>query len=133
MKLTLMILAMMMLAMSLRAGETMQARASRFLLPSLVYRDMPLSDIVDDVVAKSKKIDPEGIGVNVVLKVDDATANRKLTMSVGRPTVERILNLIASTAVLQIRYDPDAVVLEQPAAVTTDTLPTPAESEQPAK
>ena len=118
MKILILVLTAVLLASSAMAAETMLSKARSLTLPTLQYRDVPLKDILADIQVKSRSIDPEGTGVNFLVKLDDSMANRKLTMTVNTPTIERALKLLAATAALYIQYNPDVIVIQASERVT---------------
>ncbi len=88
-------------------------------LPDMDFRQAPVVEIVDWIREESAKADPAGIGLSVVLK-DDARgtiAATRLTLGLTRPTVQRALDLLATSANLYIRRDARAVVIEPSKAV----------------
>jgi hypothetical protein len=107
-----------LIAVTVLATDTMLSKARNIKLPILQYRDVALKEILNDIQKKSIELDPEGIGVNFLIRLDEAELDRKLTMTVNIPTIERALNLLAATAVLYIRYEPNAIVVEKSERIT---------------
>lgn len=112
------ILGLLFVATSTMATDTMRSKARALQLPTLQYRDVTLRQILTDIQEKSVSVDPEGTGVNLVIRLDDDQADRKLTMTIKTPTIERALTLLAATAALYIRYDPGAIIIQKSRSVT---------------
>ena len=100
---------------TLAAGdaETMLAKARRLVLPTLQYRETTVKDILEDIRARSEAADAQHEGVSFLVKLDEKTAGRRITMTIGRPTVERALSLLAATVELYIQYDTSAIVVQK--------------------
>ena len=107
-----------LIALTATATDTMLSKARNITLPTLQYRDIALGEIIQDIQKKCAELDPEGTGVNFLIKLDESELQRKLTMTVNTPTIERALNLLAATAALYIRYEPSAIIVEKSERVT---------------
>ena len=105
---------MLLIAINSAMGlDTMLSKARSITLPTLQYREVTVREILADIQKRGVELDPEGIGINFVIKLDDALLERKLTMTVHTPTLERALSLLAATAALYIQYDPGAIVVQK--------------------
>ncbi len=107
------LLTAILMAPPVSSAQTMRERAEDLQLPTLRYRGETLNTILLDIRDLSREADPEGHGVNLILRLPPAEANRKLTLTVGKPTVKRALDLLAATADLRIRYDAAAIVVRK--------------------
>lgn len=99
---------------------TLASKVHTIVLPDMNFRNAPLSEIVDFIVDRSREADPEGVGVSIIVK-DDARGtlrNRRLTISLRKPTIEEAFRLLSSAAGLTLRIDRSAVVVE----VDTDVI-----------
>ncbi len=93
------------------AAETMRTKAESLTLPTVQYRDATVQSILEDLQKQSVELDAEGIGINFVLTIGPDLLNRKLTMTLAKPTVERVLKFIASTAPIYFQYEDAAIVV----------------------
>ena len=105
-------LGLALCALAAAPPETMRSTLKSIVLPDLVFRETPVTEIVEFVSEKSREVDPEGVGVSILLKLKPGVPVKKLTLTIHHPTVERALELIASAADLNMRIDRSAVVLE---------------------
>ena len=120
MKKYLLALAVVILAIQAHAVEFALSKARDITLPALQYREATLRSILDDIQKKSVEADPEKLGVNFVVKLDDTTLDKKLTMTLNSATIERSLNVLAATVSLYIQYDPGAIVIQKSERITTE-------------
>ncbi|MCX7817896.1 MAG: hypothetical protein N2652_01590 [Kiritimatiellae bacterium] len=84
-------------------------------LPDMHFRQAPLAEILAWIRDRSREADPEGVGVNLILK-DDAAGTlgaMRLTLRLTRPTVRQALELLATTAGLYIRRERNVAVIER--------------------
>ena len=93
------------------AAETMRTKAESLTQPTVQYRDATVQSILEDIQKQSVELDAEGIGINFVLTIGPDLLNRKLTMTLAKPTVERVLKFISSTAPLYFQYEDAAIVV----------------------
>lgn len=95
------------------AEDSMLSKARNIQLPTVTYREVALRDILEDIRVKSAELDPQTNGVNFFISLDERDLNKKLTMTVGNPTIERLLNLLAASSALYIRYDANIINIEK--------------------
>lgn len=105
---------------SARALDLAASKAAAITLPDLAYRDLPLKDILEDIRQKGVAADPEGVGVNLLVKLDEALAAKRFTLSVKAPTVERALKLLAAVAGLYLQYEPAYIVIAPSERMTAE-------------
>lgn len=106
-------------------AETAEQRARRIVLPDREVRDQSVVDILTAIADASVQADPEGVGVNIVIRDDAAgsMAGRRLTLLFRAMTVERALRLIASAAALQLQFEPNAVIVSPSRRTVGPTTP----------
>lgn len=109
----------------LAAAQTAEQRARQIILPDREIRDQSVTDILALIAEESVQADPEGVGVNIVIRDDPAgcMANRRLTLMFRAMTVERALQLIASAAALQLQFEPNAVIVSPSRRTVGPTTP----------
>ena len=104
----------LVLAFVATAGaENTDERMRRLTLPDRAFRDAPALEILRYIEEESRRADPAGVGVNLVV-MDDADRRlerTRLTLALRSATVERALRLVASAAALTLRVEENAVVL----------------------
>lgn len=109
----------------LAVAQTAEQRARTITLPDREVRDQSLVDILTAIADDSVKADPDGIGVNIIIRDDAAgsMAGRRLTLMFRAMTVERALRLIASAAALQLQFEPNAVIVSPSRRTIGPTTP----------
>jgi len=95
------------------SAQTVEQRAQAIVLPDRVIRDQSVTEILEAIAEDSVKADPQGVGVSIVVRDDDAgtMARRRLTLTFRGATVERALRLVAAAAALRLQFDAGAVVV----------------------
>ncbi len=111
MKKWILFLILSVAASQIFAAETMRTKAQSLTLPTVQYRDATVQSILVDIQKQSVELDAEGIGINFVLTIGPDLLNRTLTMTLAKPTVERVLKFIASTAPIYFQYEDAAIVV----------------------
>ncbi len=94
------------------AAEPLSAKLDGLIIPDLAFRRAPLKEIIDYVVEQSRELDPEGVGVNVLLKLPESIQKQEFTLSIRKASVRRVIHLIAAVADLHLRIEAYAVVFE---------------------
>lgn len=107
------------LAATAGAAEPLSVKLDELILPDLAFRRAPLKEIIDYVVEQSRELDPEGVGVNVILKLPESIQKQEFTLSIRKASVRRVIHLIAAVADLHLRIESYAVVLEPVSEATT--------------
>lgn len=99
---------------------SLRQKMAALTLPDMVFRNAPVSEILQWIMDKSAEVDPEKTGVNIIIKddTDRYMAKRRLTMTLKAPTVDQALKLLASTAGLYVRVDERVIVVERSTNVT---------------
>ncbi|MEM7395232.1 MAG: hypothetical protein AAF492_23105 [Verrucomicrobiota bacterium] len=100
---------------SASAQSTIGIRLNTIMMPDLNFRNRTVQEICDFLMAKSRDLDPEGIGVNIILMTDKK--NEKVTWSLKSTSVKRVIELLVATADLDYVVDRNAVVIKTPAHV----------------
>lgn len=113
MKLSILALSLLLFAGNAFALESMLSKARSITLPNLEYRAATVAAILEDIRSKSVDLDPEGLGINFVITLDDTLLNKQLTMTLNAPTIERALKLVAATAPIYFQYEPGAVLVKK--------------------
>ncbi len=108
------------------AAQTAEQRAREILLPDRVIRDQPVTAILVAIADDSVKADPNGVGVSIIVRDDDAgsMARRRLTLTFRSLTVERALRLLAAAAALRLQFDPNAIIVTPSKNVVGPTMET---------
>lgn len=102
-----------LLAGTCLADETMLSKARNLHFDNLEYRDVSIRDILADLQKRSLELDADSAGVNFLILLAEDDLNRTLTMSLNKPSLERVLNLIATTAGLIVQYDARVIRIEK--------------------
>jgi len=86
----------------------MQERLKRIVIPTANFREAAPIDIVTYLSELSRKLDPKGEGVNIVLQ---ATSGSPVTLWLRQIPLADVLKYSADLSGLQVRLDAEAVVL----------------------
>ena len=113
MKRIFLVVILLFAAVNVYALETMLSKARNITLPVLQYREATIGAILEDIQNKSIGLDPEGLGINFVITLDESLLNKQLTMTIGNPTIERALKLLAASAPIYFQYQPGAVLVKR--------------------
>ena len=113
MKRTILALLLLLVSATAYATETMLSKARNITLPTLQYRAATIGAILEDIRQKSVELDPERLGINFVITLDDDLLNQTFTMTLNNPTIERALKLLAAVAPLYFQYEPGAIVVKR--------------------
>lgn len=106
------LMTILLVPLAVRAQEAMLYKARSILLPTLEYRSITVREIIADIEQKSIDLDPEGVGINFLLLLDDEVAEHRLTMTLREPTIAKALAVIAATVGLDIHYEPRIVRIQ---------------------
>ncbi|NIP92274.1 MAG: hypothetical protein GWO24_01885 [Akkermansiaceae bacterium] len=93
-----------------RGGPMTWRRASGMQMPKVEFESTELSEIVNDITAASRHLDPKKKGLNIILGhgVDPTTP---VTLSLRNVPVSTVLKYVAEFARLKLRADGSAIVL----------------------
>jgi hypothetical protein len=73
-----------------------------------------VDEAVEFLRRKSRDLDPAGRGINLVLKADKETSDRRLSLSLVDIPLSEAVRYVASLADLEVVYEPHAIVLRPP-------------------
>lgn len=90
-------------------------RAGKLIFPNIVLSDATLSETVDFLRAKAKDLDPENLGVNLILAPSADGAEPKLTLSLSNVPLSEALRYVAALGGCELTADEHAITL-RPAA-----------------
>jgi hypothetical protein len=76
-------------------------------------RDATVDEAVEFLRRKSRDLDPAGRGINLVLKADKETSDRRLSLSLVDIPLSEAVRYVASLADLEVVYEPHAIVLRR--------------------
>jgi len=100
------------------AGEqTLRTKIRTIVLPELKFRNVTVQEMVDSIVTQSRALDKEGTGVNIIMMTRDGEAKKRVTLSAGKATIKRALDLIALSADIAWYQDRNTIVFKTPRKV----------------
>jgi hypothetical protein len=105
------ILAQSLEAQPKSAADSVQARAETIILPKMEFRDASVREAVAFLTAKSRELDPENKGVNIVLKLPE-TDTTQITLSLENVPLSEALRYLAELAGLKLEAGREAFVLQ---------------------
>ncbi len=103
-----------LLVSTVGAAEPLSAKLDRLIIPKLSFRQATLKEVIDYVEEQSRKVDPEGVGVKILLKLPEGSQKGTLTFDMRRISVRDVLKYLAEVADVRFRIESGAVVLEPP-------------------
>jgi beta-lactamase regulating signal transducer with metallopeptidase domain len=96
-----------------KAGSAAAERAAAIVLPTVEFRDVTVQEAVLSLMNQAREVDPEGRGVDIVLKpVPNPKA--KLSVSFTRIPLSEALRYVASLGGLEVTAEPEKLVLGVP-------------------
>jgi hypothetical protein len=90
----------------------LKEKALAMIIPKLEFREAALMQALDFIQAKSRSLDPDQRGVNIV-NLDLAAADARLTLSLTNVPVYEALRHVAELAGGKLFVEPEALVLRQ--------------------
>ena len=90
---------------------SLASKLNSIVIPEVAFREATLSDVVEFLVATARQGDPEGIGVNILLM--DRENNSKITMSLKKVTLRKVLEVVAELAWVSLDIDDQVVFLRK--------------------
>ncbi|NQU11382.1 hypothetical protein HQ590_11360 [bacterium] len=94
-----------------REVKEITERLNRIVFPEINVRDAPITDIVGYLSEESRRVSPDGTGVNIILNLGESSGGRKVTVSLKQIPYLDALKLITAAANLKFRIEPTAVVI----------------------
>ncbi|MEP6670695.1 MAG: M56 family metallopeptidase [Chthoniobacter sp.] len=98
-------------------------KAERIIFPKIEMREAPLAEMLDYLRTKATELDPDKTGVNIVLQPGTESDARITVSLVNIPLIEA-LRYTASLAGLEVRAEPNALILAPPAKAAAAANPT---------
>lgn len=103
-------------------------RLAKIIIPTIEFRDVPLGDALVFLREKTKELDPEKKGINLVSIPAKNAPEPRLTVSFKEIPLSEALKYIAALSDLEVEFGDPAVILRQPsteryAAPSTGTAP----------
>lgn len=89
-------------------------KAATFVLPRVEFRDATLPATLDYLVNRSRALDPEKLGINVVLDVPPEQRETRITLSLRDAPLREALRYAAQLANLIVVEEPYALVVTTP-------------------
>ena len=97
---------------ALRAADqpTVKERASKMILPKLEVNEVSLDEVLDFIRLKSKDVDPDHQGVNIIVK-PGGDASAKISLSLKMVPVSEALRYVAELSNHKLTSDQHAFIL----------------------
>ena len=100
------------LAGQAQAGRALvEARMKTIIFPKLDFRAITFVDSVEYLRLTAKELDPEGKGINIILKAKGG-ANPTLSMMLGKTSLHKALKLVTEIAGYRWRFIGNTLMLE---------------------
>jgi hypothetical protein len=97
-------------------------KLNSIIFPKIDFRDATVREAIEFLAAKSKSLDPEGQGVNIVLKFDDAEFGKtRITLTLNNVPLIEVIKYVTNLANLKYKIEPFAVSIV-PIGTATEEL-----------
>ncbi|MBI5684615.1 MAG: hypothetical protein HZC54_06015 [Verrucomicrobia bacterium] len=87
-------------------------KAKRIVMPSMEFVEAPLSAVAEFLAAKSRELDPEKVGVNIILQTPSGAKPPAITLALRNIPLLEALSYIAQIANMDLTADGHALRLE---------------------
>ncbi len=94
-----------------KPADAVLKKADAIVFPRIDFRDTTLAESVEFLTVKSRKLDAEGKGVNIVLKNTDKIGDARITLSLSNVPIAEVLRYVAALADCEIVLEESAFVL----------------------
>ena len=96
-------------------ARDMQSMAHRMILEELDVEDVPVVEVLALLLEESKRLDPAGLGINMLFMAPPAQVaeirQRKVTLKLRRLSIARMIHYVCFYAGLQYRIEKPAVLV----------------------
>lgn len=99
--------------------DLVQDRLAKITIPTIEFRDTPLGDALAFLREKTRELDPEKLGVNLVHIPVEGAPEPKLTVSFRQIPLTEALKYIAALSDLEVEYGAIGVLLRAPSGEPT--------------
>lgn len=89
----------------------MRKKLASFIVPVLNADDITVRDLLVQLRAKAKEVDPEGEGFNMMIKAKAAALDEKVTLDFQRIAILDVLDCVEQTTDIAFHYERYAVVV----------------------
>lgn len=97
------------------------SRKLQIVIPKIELKDAAIQDVIDFLIERSRQHDPEGNGVNIVLRLDFGMTPPPITLSLTNVPLLEALKYVTTLANLRYRIDANGVSIV-PLSEPTDLL-----------
>lgn len=87
-------------------------KAGEIIIPRVQFRDATVAEAVDFLKVKSKELDKDKHGVNIVVRAGGPTPSPRITLDLKDVPVSEAIRYVAELAGLKVRGEPYAYLLE---------------------
>jgi len=91
-------------------------KAAKIVVPKMEFMEAPLSSVVEFLMAKSRELDPEKKGVNIMLQMPPDAKPPAITLNLRNVPLLDALRYVAQLAGLELATDEHAIQLQPKAA-----------------
>lgn len=92
----------------------LKRKLEQLVLPEVALRNAPAQDVVAYLAEQSRRLDPEGQGINLVWLVPGDGSARPVTLNLKNVPLSDVLRYVTELAALKYRVDRHAVVIYAP-------------------
>lgn len=108
-----------------RGGVDLKHKLNRLIIDHMEFEDASVAEVIEFFRRESKRIDPDGIGVNIlVLGKDKAKTIPSITLAFNKIPLGEAIRYVCQAANLKHRVDKHAVVIAMPGASLNRTMRT---------
>lgn len=110
-------------------AANLRAMLQQLIVPQLDIRDAPVQDVLEQLRAHSRQLDPATNGVNIVWLASPEAAQKRITLTLRQIPLGEVLRYVAQAAGVQLHVEAHAVVYRPfpgpPAKPSPDAPPAP--------
>jgi len=92
------------------------ARAESIILPAVKFKEARLPEILQFLQAQSIKLDPQHVGLSLVIAEPDYEKMSAITLDLHHVPMSEVLKYVAALSNRVVRYDAAAIILSPPSA-----------------
>jgi general secretion pathway protein D len=91
--------------------ETLEKKLRTLVLPKIEFAGASLDEVIEYVRVVSKNVDPEGLGISLVVNVDPETRARVLSLTLQDVPVDEVLRYATEMTGTNYRVEENAVII----------------------
>ncbi|MFA6715541.1 MAG: hypothetical protein WCS27_09200 [Victivallaceae bacterium] len=91
----------------------LEQKLKSIIIPKINFENVTVETAVQQLHEQSKKLDPDGIGVNIILKTPDKDSKSRVSMALTRRSLYQTIDFICKVSGLKFRIEKDVVIISK--------------------